>query len=79
VVCDPPRSGLGEQASRDLLEVARERVVYVSCDPATLARDLAILLAEGSPLQLHDLRVFDMMPMTAEVEVVATLVRRGAA
>jgi 23S rRNA (uracil1939-C5)-methyltransferase len=77
VVCDPPRSGLGEQASRDLLGVARERIVYVSCDPATLARDLAILLAEGSPFALADLRVFDMMPMTAEVEVVATLARRG--
>jgi 23S rRNA (uracil1939-C5)-methyltransferase len=79
VVCDPPRSGLGEQASRDLLEVARERIVYVSCDPATLARDLAILLAKDSPLQLVDLRVFDMMPMTAEVEVVATLARKGVA
>jgi 23S rRNA (uracil1939-C5)-methyltransferase len=76
VVCDPPRSGIGEQAARDLLAVARERIVYVSCDPATLARDLAILAGEDSPFQLVDLRVFDMMPMTAEVEVVATLARR---
>jgi len=76
VVCDPPRAGIGEQASRDLIEVARERIVYVSCDPATLARDLAVLLAQGSPFQLVDLRVFDMMPMTPEVEVVATLARR---
>jgi 23S rRNA (uracil1939-C5)-methyltransferase len=75
VVCDPPRSGIGEQAARDLLRVARERIVYVSCDPATLARDLAILLGEGSPFELADIRVFDMMPMTPEVEVVATLVR----
>lgn len=75
VVCDPPRSGLGEQASRDLIRVASRRIVYVSCDPATLARDLAIMTAEGSPFSLAGLRVFDMMPMTAEVEVVATLVR----
>jgi 23S rRNA (uracil1939-C5)-methyltransferase len=75
VVCDPPRAGIGEQAARDLIAVARERIVYVSCDPATLARDLAVLLAAGSPFQLVDLRVFDMMPMTPEVEVVATLVR----
>lgn len=78
VVCDPPRAGIGEQAARDLLVVARERIVYVSCDPATLARDLAILAAEGSPFRLVNLTVFDMMPMTAEVEVVATLARRGA-
>lgn len=75
VVLDPPRAGIGERAARDLLAVARERIVYVSCDPATLARDLAVLLAAGSPMQLVDLRVFDMMPMTAEVEVVATLAR----
>ena len=36
VVCDPPRSGIGEQAARDLLAVARERIVYVSCDPGDL-------------------------------------------
>ncbi|EDM77365.1 RNA methyltransferase [Plesiocystis pacifica SIR-1] len=77
VVLDPPRSGIGEAAARDLLSVVRDRVVYVSCDPATLARDLAVLLAEGSGLELADLRVFDMMPMTPEVEVVATLNRVG--
>lgn len=77
VVLDPPRAGIGAQAARDLAAVARERVVYVSCDPATLARDLAALLESGS-FEVVDLRVFDMMPMTAEVEVVATLARREA-
>jgi 23S rRNA (uracil1939-C5)-methyltransferase len=75
VVCDPPRSGIGVQAAKDLIAVASERIVYVSCDPATLARDLAVMVAAGSPFELVDLRVFDMMPMTAEVEVVATLAR----
>jgi 23S rRNA (uracil1939-C5)-methyltransferase len=75
VVCDPPRSGIGVEAARDMLAVARQRIVYVSCDPATLARDLAALLDDGS-FELVDLRVFDMMPMTAEIEVVATLARR---
>ncbi|MCA9701832.1 MAG: class I SAM-dependent RNA methyltransferase, partial [Myxococcales bacterium] len=77
VVLDPPRAGIGEQAARDLLRVVSDRVVYVSCDPATLARDLAVLLAKDSGLALVDLRVFDMMPMTAEVEVVATLARKS--
>jgi 23S rRNA (uracil1939-C5)-methyltransferase len=78
VVCDPPRAGIGVDAARDLIRVARERIVYVSCDPATLARDLAVMLGEGSPFELVDLRAFDMMPMTAEVEVVATLARRAS-
>jgi len=79
VVLDPPRAGVGVQTARDLLNVARERIVYVSCDPATLARDLAVLLGENSGFELLDIRVFDMMPMTAEVEVVVTLGRKVAA
>ena len=78
VVCDPPRSGIGVAAARDLISVASDRVVYVSCDPATLARDLGVLLGPDSPFECVDLSVFDMMPMTAEVEVVATLVRRAS-
>jgi len=73
VVVDPPRRGLGVQASRDLAKVAADRLVYVSCDPATLARDLTVLCENG--LRLVHLRVFDMMPMTSELEVVATLDR----
>jgi 23S rRNA (uracil1939-C5)-methyltransferase len=73
VVVDPPRAGLSEASAADLAAVAGQRVVYVSCDPATLARDLRVLVAGG--LRLVDVTVFDMMPMTAEVEVVATLER----
>ena len=71
VVLDPPRAGLGTAAARDLVKVARGRVIHVSCDPATLARDLEVLIKGG--LRLVDVTVFDMMPMTAEVEVVAVL------
>jgi 23S rRNA (uracil1939-C5)-methyltransferase len=77
VVLDPPRRGLGEAASRELARVATSRVVYVSCDPSTLARDARVLVRTG--FRLEDLRVFDMMPMTSEVEAVATLVRSGGA
>lgn len=75
VVLDPPRAGIGEEAARDLAKVAQQRIVYVSCDPATLARDLSVLVEHG--FALTDVTVFDMMPMTAEVETVATLVRKG--
>ncbi|MBL9102114.1 MAG: class I SAM-dependent RNA methyltransferase [Myxococcales bacterium] len=71
VVLDPPRGGLGSKAARDLARVAAGRVVYVSCDPATLARDLADLVTAGR--SVVDVTVFDMMPMTPEVEVVVTL------
>jgi len=75
VVLDPPRAGLGENETRDLCRVADGRIVYVSCDPATLARDLAVACKHGFAVQ--DVAVFDLMPMTPEVEAVATLVRRG--
>lgn len=76
VVLDPPRRGLGAKSAAHLAAVAEQRVVYVSCDPATLARDLRVLVEGG--LRLVDVQVFDMMPMTAQVEVVATLARPGA-
>ena len=72
VVLDPPRRGLGRQPSRWLSGLQPARIVYVSCDPATLARDLEILTKNGYAVER--VRVFDLMPMTSEVEVVATLV-----
>lgn len=74
VVLDPPRRGLGEAATADLARVAQAKIVYVSCDPATLARDLGVLTKAGWALRA--VRVFDLMPMTPQVETVATLVRR---
>lgn len=71
VVADPPRSGLGRDAARALAIVATERIVIVGCDPATLARDLTVLVAHG--WAIDEVAVFDMMPMTAQVECVATL------
>lgn len=75
VVVDPPRRGLGKQTAADVADVAQAKVVYVSCDPATLARDLTVMVAKG--LRIVDVTVFDMMPMTAEVETVVTLARAG--
>lgn len=77
VVVDPPRTGLGEEATAAACRVASERIVYVSCDPATLARDLAVATANG--FVVDDISIFDLMPMTPEVEIVATLVRGGGA
>lgn len=73
VVVDPPRSGLGREVVDRIATLEATRIVYVSCDPATLARDLAWLAERG--YRLADLRAFDAFPMTHHVECVALLVR----
>jgi 23S rRNA (uracil1939-C5)-methyltransferase len=74
VVLDPPRGGVGREGAAQIARTALERIVYISCDPATLARDLEAMLEARPGLRVEHLRVFDMMPMTSEVESVVTLV-----
>ncbi|MEV4169651.1 class I SAM-dependent RNA methyltransferase [Nonomuraea sp. NPDC049709] len=73
VVVDPPRAGLGREVVDRIASLDALRIVYVSCDPATLARDLAWLRERG--YTLSDLRAFDAFPMTHHVECVALLVK----
>jgi 23S rRNA (uracil1939-C5)-methyltransferase len=65
-VVDPPRSGLGERVARLLATLAAPRVIYVSCDPATLARDLVVLLAAG--YRVEQVHLVDLFPQTYHVE-----------
>lgn len=74
-VANPPRTGLGPEALAGLTARPPRRVAYVSCDPATLARDLARLVGAG-PYRLDRVRAFDLFPQTAHVETVALLERR---
>lgn len=74
---NPPRKGLGAQVVAALAELAPRRIAYVSCDPRSLARDLAALLARGYAVER--VRAFDMLPQTPHVEAVALLVRRSGA
>ncbi|MDT4919414.1 MAG: hypothetical protein QOI15_316 [Pseudonocardiales bacterium] len=71
VVLDPPRAGAGRDVMRAILELAPRTVGYVSCDPATLARDVAV--ARDAGWRLSSLRAFDAFPMTQHVECVASL------
>ncbi|HKD19122.1 MAG TPA: hypothetical protein VKG23_14810 [Thermoanaerobaculia bacterium] len=73
VVADPPRAGLGTALSSDLARRARSRFVYVSCDPATLARDLPAILAEG--FAIRTARLFDLFAFTHRVEALVALER----
>ena len=72
VVLDPPRAGAGQQVITQIAALRPRVVVYVACDPAALARDLAIAATVG--YRLAGLRAFDLFPMTHHVECVATLV-----
>ena len=72
-IADPPRAGLDRVVIDYLSAAGTERFCYVSCDSATLARDLGLLLARGWTLEA--LRAFDAFPMTQHVECVATLTR----
>jgi 23S rRNA (uracil1939-C5)-methyltransferase len=73
VVVDPPRTGLSAEVRQWLCARPPARLVYVSCNPVTLARDLGHLCAEG--FALDELKLFDFYPQTSHVEAVAKLSR----
>jgi len=73
VVLDPPRSGLSKAAMSALVGLAPLRIVYVSCDPASLARDIKRFLPTG--YQLREVQPVDMFPQTYHTECVAVLDR----
>lgn len=74
IVVDPPRKGCDETLLRTMTDMSPERIVYVSCDSATLARDLKYLCENGYELQ--KVRAVDMFPNTVHVETVVKLVRK---
>ncbi len=71
IVMDPPRKGMDEKALEVVVNTAPERIVYVSCDSATLARDLRYLCDRGYELKKY--RTCDMFPQTVHVETVVSL------
>ena len=82
VVLDPPRAGLGAQASKHLAELGAKEIAYLSCDPSTLARDLTVLTnsprkpkeidAPSHHYEIMEMHLFDLFPQTFHIE---TLVR----
>ena len=73
IVVDPPRTGLGAESCALLAEIAAPAVAYVSCDPATLARDLRTLIASG--YQIQSITLADLFPQTFHLETVVQLRR----
>jgi 23S rRNA (uracil1939-C5)-methyltransferase len=72
IVLDPPRAGAGVEACELLLRFAPRTIIYVSCDPSTLARDLRVLQTHYRIAQLH---LIDLFPQTSHIETVAVLER----
>jgi len=84
VVLDPPRSGLGTEAAAKLAELGAAEIVYLSCDPSTLARDLAVLTGSkrsgdaanaSTRYELADMHLFDLFPQTYHIETLVRLRR----
>ena len=73
LVADPPRAGLGPDATRELLRIKATRMVIVSCDPATLARDLRSLSAE---YEIERMTLIDLFPQTYHLETIVHLVKK---
>ena len=84
VVLDPPRSGLGTEAATKLATSGAAEIVYLSCDPATLARDLAVLtgsprnpsaaaMSNAKPYEITEMHIFDLFPQTFHIETMVRL------
>lgn len=72
IVIDPPRSGAGASVISEILRLLPEQIIYISCDPATLARDAKALIAGG--YRLGALDGYDLFPMTEHIESVAEFI-----
>lgn len=75
VLLDPPRSGIPKTTVGRVADLKAPRVVYVSCDPSTLARDLAIFLGRGYAVE--SLEIVDLFPQSHHLETIARLKRIG--
>jgi 23S rRNA (uracil1939-C5)-methyltransferase len=71
VLADPPRAGLGKKVTAQLAQLQAPRVTIVSCDPATLARDVATLVRAG--YRIHAVTLIDLFPQTYHIESIVRL------
>ncbi len=85
VVLDPPRAGLGAEAAEKVAELGAKEIVYLSCDPSTLARDLAVLTGSSRKpkeitgpsirYEISEMHLFDLFPQTFHIETLVRLRR----
>ena len=75
IITDPPRAGMHEEVISTILRAAPQRIVYVSCNPATQARDIQLLTATGN-YSVKKSRAVDMFPHTLQIDNVVQLCRQ---
>lgn len=75
IVLDPPRAGLSPEGAARIVKAAPARIVYLSCEPSTLARDIAALIAAG--YVVSTIEFFDLFPQTFHIETLVKLERRS--
>jgi 23S rRNA (uracil1939-C5)-methyltransferase len=75
VVMDPPREGLSNAVRHKILQMSPDQLIYISCNPATLARDIKSLLASGEYV-LEKVQPLDMFPHTSHIECICSLARK---
>ena len=74
IVVDPPRAGLNPKALKRLLRLRPEKILYISCNPSTYARDAKVLVASG--YELPEVRPVDMFPHTMHIELASVFYRK---
>ncbi len=75
LIIDPPRSGMHKDVVKQVLKLGVERIIYVSCNPTTMARDLAMMQEIYRPIEVQPV---DMFPHTYHIESVAKLIKNGS-
>jgi tRNA/tmRNA/rRNA uracil-C5-methylase (TrmA/RlmC/RlmD family) len=75
ICLDPPRQGIAPGLAAKLASVNAEVIAYLSCDPATLVRDLKVLLA-GGRFEMRSVRAYDMFPRTSHIEILTILTKK---
>ncbi|MBD5132098.1 MAG: 23S rRNA (uracil(1939)-C(5))-methyltransferase RlmD [Clostridiales bacterium] len=76
ILVDPPRKGCGEEVMRAVAKVKPDRLIYISCNHATMCRDIKIFLDETQGYRIEECKLFDMFPDTHHVETLVCLIRR---
>ena len=71
---NPPRQGLDIKAIKDICDMGIKRIIYLSCDPMTMKRDIKIFLEQG--YQIYFLKGYDMFPHTWHIETLAVLTKQ---
>ena len=76
IIVDPPRKGLSEETIEAIKHYLPEKFIYISCNPATQARDIAKLNKDKKLYEINKIKPFDMFPRTGHVESVALMSRK---